>query len=63
MSDQIRRTAKLTLASLLLIGGACALTGCETWKGLGKDVTSVGDSMQKDSNDDGGSEETVQEDE
>ncbi len=64
MTTQIRHTAKVTLASLLLFGGACALVGCETWKGLGKDVSDVGDSMQKDkdSDQDGGSEEAVQDD-
>ena len=33
---------------LVMVGFTSALVGCETWKGLGKDVENVGDSMQGD---------------
>ncbi|MDG2030929.1 MAG: hypothetical protein P8J45_08000 [Phycisphaerales bacterium] len=57
MSEQFSRTAQLTLSALLLAGMVATLGGCETWKGLGKDVTGVGDSMQGDKDSSGESDE------
>ena len=61
MTSQFQRTSRLTLATLLLCGGVSALAGCETWRGLGKDVSSVGESMQKDGeSDDSSSDDAVE---
>ena len=60
MSEQISRTAQLTLSALFLAGMVATLGGCETWKGLGKDVENVGDSMQ--GGDDAGKDDTDESD-
>ena len=57
MSEKITRTAQLTLSALFLAGMVTTLGGCQTWKGLGKDVTGVGDSMQGDKDSSGESDE------
>ena len=36
---------RLFLAGILTVGGL-ALTGCETWRGMGKDVEKTGEGMQ-----------------
>jgi len=42
------RTVITTLTLLALLAGTLAsLTGCNTWRGAGKDVEKMGDSMQK----------------
>ena len=48
MTERIIRTASTVL---VLSGVTLALGGCETWKGLGKDVEHVGESMQGDRDD------------
>ncbi len=35
-------------ALVALLAGALFLTGCNTWKGAGKDVEATGDAMQGD---------------
>ena len=42
----IERINRIALTFLLLTGVGIALGGCETWKGLGKDVQDVGESME-----------------
>ena len=34
------------LVVLTLVGGLFLMSGCETWKGAGKDVQKTGESMQ-----------------
>jgi predicted small secreted protein len=36
----------LTLTLLALLAGMLSLTGCNTWKGAGKDIEETGDAMQ-----------------
>jgi predicted small secreted protein len=62
MSEQFSRTAQLTLSALFLAGMVATLGGCQTWKGLGKDVTGMGDSMQGDKDADSESDESKNED-
>ena len=40
-----RRPSHIILAALLS-AGLFTIPGCETWKGLGKDVSNLGDDMQ-----------------
>ena len=47
----------IALAALLALG-MFALQGCETWKGFGKDVSSLGDDIQGDKKTDSDTEET-----
>ncbi len=37
--------AVLSVSLLAMAAGALLVTGCDTWKGLGKDIGSAGDSM------------------
>jgi predicted small secreted protein len=45
MITQSRNTLAFLLVTLLL---ALSSIGCNTWRGLGKDVSKTGDSMQGD---------------
>ena len=36
----------ITVILLGLLGGMFSMTGCNTWKGAGKDVEKTGDAMQ-----------------
>ncbi|MCH2160500.1 MAG: hypothetical protein MK085_01365 [Phycisphaerales bacterium] len=47
----------LALATLLALG-TFSLQGCQTWKGFGKDVSSLGDDIQGDKKSDGEAEES-----
>lgn len=64
MTNSLTRLFRLSFAVLVMVGFSSALVGCETWKGLGKDVENVGDSMQggddagKDDADDSESDES-----
>lgn len=49
---EVNRTLVRLALSTLLFGSVCALSGCETWKGFGKDVEDVGESMQGGHHDD-----------
>ncbi|MDX5332831.1 MAG: entericidin A/B family lipoprotein [Gammaproteobacteria bacterium] len=40
---------KRVVAMALLVMALVALSGCETMKGLGKDIENLGESMQKSS--------------
>jgi predicted small secreted protein len=43
--------ARMLTATLILLGlliGGLSLTGCNTWKGVGKDVERTGEAMQGD---------------
>lgn len=42
------RTIVVTVTLLMLLAGILTCTGCNTWKGAGKDIEKTGDSMQKD---------------
>ena len=46
MTNSLTRLFRLSIAMVVMVGFTSALAGCETWKGLGKDVENVGDSMQ-----------------
>jgi predicted small secreted protein len=59
MTTALSRICRLSLLMVLMVGFTSALVGCETWKGLGKDVQDVGDSMQGD---DAGKDDTVESD-
>lgn len=48
---------RIALAALLALG-MFSLQGCETWKGFGKDVSSLGDDIQGDKKTDANTEET-----
>jgi len=37
----------VTFTVLALLAGMLSLSGCNTWKGAGKDVENAGDAMQK----------------
>ncbi|MCH2162860.1 MAG: hypothetical protein MK085_13450 [Phycisphaerales bacterium] len=52
-----RKPMHITLITIFALG-AISLTGCETWKGLGKDVSSLGDDIQGDKDSDAKSEES-----
>ena len=56
MTNSLTRLFRLSIAMVVMVGFTSALAGCETWKGLGKDVENVGDSMQ--GGDDAGRDET-----
>jgi predicted small secreted protein len=41
-----KRIVIVTVALLALLAGLLSLTGCNTWKGAGKDVEKTGEAMQ-----------------
>ena len=47
------------LLLLLMFAGVSMLGGCQTWKGLGRDIEHVGDSMQGSDSDDDAREESA----
>ena len=59
MTTALSRICRLSLLMVVMVGFTSALVGCETWKGLGKDVQDVGDSMQGD---DAGKDDTGESD-
>jgi len=42
------RIVIVTVTLLALLAGVLTLTGCNTWKGAGKDIEKTGDAMQRD---------------
>lgn len=52
-----RKPIHLTLITLFALG-TISLAGCETWKGLGKDVSSLGDDIQGDNDSDAKNEQS-----
>ena len=52
-----RKPIHLTLITLFALG-TISLAGCETWKGLGQDVSSLGDDIQGDNDSDAKNEQS-----
>lgn len=55
-----RKPIHIALITLFALG-SISLTGCETWKGLGKDVSNLGDDIQGDKSSDAKTEESEDE--
>jgi predicted small secreted protein len=43
-----KRIVVFTATLLVLVVGVLSLSGCNTWRGAGKDVENTGDAMQGD---------------
>ena len=52
-----RKPIHLALITIFALG-TISLAGCETWKGLGKDVSNLGEDMQGNKDSDAKSEES-----
>jgi len=57
-----RSSITTILLLLLAFAGVALLGGCQTWKGLGRDIEHVGDSMQGDDSEEHGREESADDD-